>query len=225
MQDRQSEFLPLDYKAMRRNRGECLLVSCAMMGCLMVVIVGILIALWFFFRPARPEVRPMEHQKPVRSVEVERQTRSVEVTVPVTRSAMPIESASPVASDSPTPARAETPAPEETPALQDFAPSISADGYTPGMTAVAPTKNLVMRGGRLVEVREAKTLQVDDHQWKAGQKVDLAQLRAALPTRRESQKNERDGSNRHTFPQAGGLEVQVWIRNGQAQKFALRGIP
>ncbi|ODT58943.1 hypothetical protein ABS71_18275 [bacterium SCN 62-11] len=175
------------------------------MGCLMVVALAVVVALWYFFRPARTEVRPMEHRKPVRSVGVQRQTRQVEVSVPLTSSP--------------------TPTVEETPVLQDFAPSISADGYTPGMTAVPPNKNLVVRDGRLVEVREARVLQVDDRQWKVGEKVDLAQLRAALPTHRESQKNERDGSNRHTFPQPGGLEVQVWIRNGHAQKFSLRGIP
>ena len=189
------------------------------MGCLMVVALAVIVALWYFLRPARTEVRPMEHQKPVRSVEVQRQTRSVEVSVPVTSTATPQVIQTPLPSYSPTPVV------EETPALQDFAPSISADGYTPGMTAVTPAKNLVMRDGHLVEVRDAKLLQVDERQWKAGQKIDLAQLRAALPTRRESQKNERDGSNRHTFPQPGGLEVQVWIRNGHAQKFALRVIP
>ncbi len=205
---------------MRRNRGECLLVSCALMGCLMVVALAVVVALWYFFRPARTEVRPMEHRKPVRSVGVQRQTRQVEVSVPLTSSPPPEQTQTPVAQTS-----SPTPTVEETPVLQDFAPSISADGYTPGMTAVPPNKNLVVRDGRLVEVREARVLQVDDRQWKVGEKVDLAQLRAALPTHRESQKNERDGSNRHTFPQPGGLEVQVWIRNGHAQKFSLRGIP
>ena len=70
MQDGQAEFLPLDYKAMRRNRGECLLASCAAVGCMFVVAGAVLVVLYTYFRPRPSDVRPMVHQTPARSVEI-----------------------------------------------------------------------------------------------------------------------------------------------------------
>ncbi|MBX3171750.1 MAG: hypothetical protein KF760_30345 [Candidatus Eremiobacteraeota bacterium] len=192
---------------MRRNRGECLLVSCAAVGCLLVVAAAAILALWYFLRPRPAEVRPMVHQTPARRVEI--QSGGAQVNVAVTGTPQPMATATPVA--------------EETPLPQDFSASISADGYMLGMSkgAVQPSKRLIFKGTSLVQVLEARTLQVDEREWKAGDKVELAQLRAALPTRRESQKTERDGSTRHSFPLASGVEVQVWLHNGRAQKFAL----
>jgi len=164
----------------------------------------------------------MGHQTPARSVEIRSGgSRSVQVKSQVTstpRDPEPVES--PVL---PT----KTPVPEQTPLLQDFGASISADGYMLGMnkSAVEPSKDLVFKANSLVEVRRANSLQVDERQWKVGDKIELSQLRMALPTRRESQKTEGDGAIRHSFPQASGVEVQVWIRNGRAQKFALIGKP
>lgn len=225
MQGGQSEFLPLDCKAMRRNRGECLLASCAAIGCMLVILVGALVALWFFLRPRPSNVRPMVHQTPARSVEIQKGgSRSVQVSAPVTSSpAAPEQVQTPVALTTPSP----TPLAEVTPLPQDFAATISADGYMPGMAKglVPPSKRLIFKGNSLVEVREAKTLQVDERVWKAGDKIELAQLRSLLPTRRESQKTERDGAIRHSFPQASGVEVQIWVLNGRAQKFALVRLP
>lgn len=221
MQGGQSEFLPLDYKAMRRNRGECLLVSCAAMGCMLVVAAAVILGLWYFLRSRPSDVKPMVHQTPVRSVQL-RESRGVQISVPITSSPRPAVVDTPVAVSSPVVVTA-TPVAEETPLPQDFGASISADGYMLGMAkgAVQPTKRLIFQGNSLVQVLQAKTLQVDEREWKVGDKVELAQLRAALPTRRESQKIERDGAIRHTFPQANGVEVQVWLQHGRAQKFAL----
>lgn len=222
MQDGQAEFLPLDYKAMRRNRGECLLASCAAIGCMMVIVVVALAALWYCLRPSPSNVRPMVHQTPARSVEIQSGgSRSVQVSAPVTSSPAPAEPVhTPVALPTPT---LTTPLVEETPLPQDFGATISADGYMPGMAkgVVQPSKRLIFKGNSLVEVREAKTLQVDEREWKVGDRVDLAQLRSLLPTRRESQKTERDGAIRHSFPQASGVDVQIWVLKGRAQKFAL----
>ena len=221
MQDGQAEFLPLDYKAMRRNRGECLLASCAAMGCMMVVAAAVIVGLWYFLRPAPSNVRPMVHQTPARSVHIETSgTRAVQVSAPATRREPDPE---PVVSETPVATATPTPVAEVTPLPQDFAASISADGYMPGMSkaAVKPTKHLIFKGNTLVQVLNAKTLQIDEREWKVGDKVDLAELRGLLPTRRESQKSESDGSTRHSFPQASGVEVQIWIRAGRAQKFAL----
>ncbi len=220
MQDGQVEFLPLDYKAMRRNRGECLLASCAAMGCMMVVAAAVIVALWYFLRPAPSNVRPMVHQTPARSVHIETSgSRAVQVSAPPPPE--PVVTVTPVVTATPTPILEVTPLP------QDFAVSISADGYMPGMSkgAVQPSQKLIFKGNRLVQVLEARTLQIDEHEWKAGDKVDLAQLRSLLPTRRESQKSEHDGATRHSFPQASGVEVQIWIRQGRAQKFALITAP
>jgi len=187
---------------------------------MMVAAAAVLVALWYFLRPAPSNVRPMVHQTPARSVHIETSgSRAVQVSAPVT-SAPPAE---PVVTETPVASATASPIPEVTPLPQDFAASISADGYMPGMSkaAVQPSKKLIFKGNTLVQVLEAKTLQVDDREWKAGDKVDLAQLRSLLPTRRESQKSEPDGATRHSFPQASGVEVQIWIRQGRALKFAL----
>lgn len=185
---------------------------------MLVVAAAVILALWYFLWPRPATVRPMVHQTPARTVEV--QKRSVQVSLPVTNSPRPVVSETPLATSTPVPA---TPVAEETPLLQDFGTSISADGYMLGMArgAVQPSKRLIFQGNSLVQVLEAKSLQVDEREWKAGEKIELAQLRAALPTRRESQRAYRNGSTRHSFPQANGVEVQVWLENGRALKFAL----
>lgn len=222
MQDGQSEFLPLDYKAMRRNRGECLLVSCAVMGCLLVVAVAVLFALWYFLWPRPAQVKPMVHQTPVRRVEI-RESRNAQVNVPVTLSPEPKPAVVETPTATPEVTSTPTPTADATPLLQDFGASISADGYMLGMTrgAVQPSKRLIFQGNSLSQVLDAKTLQVDEREWKVGDKLELALLRKTLPTRRESQKTEPKGTIRHSFPLDSGVEVQVWLQNGRAQKFAL----
>lgn len=152
----------------------------------------------------------MVHQTPA---------RTVELNPPVSTGGRPERPEDPPASlltNSP------TPAPQYTPSYEELPATISADGLMVGMTraATAPSKTHIFQGNTLAEIREAHSLTVNAQQWQAGQKADLAALRKALPTRRESQKSERDGSIRHSFPQT-GLEVQVWIRNGHYQRFAL----
>ncbi|MFN8608117.1 MAG: hypothetical protein U0931_11340 [Vulcanimicrobiota bacterium] len=201
---------------MRKNRGECFLVTCATVGCLFVVAACCLVGAWFYFHKKSSDVRPMEHQTPARTVDLRPETRP-EVPPPV-----PPE----VLVPSPTPSLSASPAVEITPAYEELPPTISADGLMVGMgkAATAPSKLHVYRQGSLAEIHEASTLTVNAQEWKAGQKADLASLRKALPTRRESQKSERDGAVRHSFPQT-GVEVQVWVKDGRYQRFALLKAP
>lgn len=200
-------------RGMRKNRGECFLVTCAAVGCLFVVASCCAIAAFFYFRKPTPEVRPMVHQTPAKTVELSPEgTPEAPPPVVVTQTT-PTPEAKPT-----TP----TPTPEVTPTYEELPPTISADGLMIGMgkAATPPSKIHVYQGTTLSEIHEAKTLTVNAQEWKAGQNADLAALRKALPTHRESQKSERDGAVRHSFPQP-GMEVQVWIKDGHYQRFAL----
>jgi hypothetical protein len=198
---------------MRKNRGECFLVTCAAVGCLFVVASCCAIAAFFYFRKPAQEVRPMVHQTPAKTIELSpHDTPQPQVVITETTPTPTPEA----------PKATPTPTPEVTPTYEELPPTISADGLMIGMgkAATPASKTHVYQGGTLSEIHEARTLSVDAQEWKAGQSADLAAVRKALPTRRESQKSERDGAVRHSFPQP-GVEVQIWIKDGHYQRFAL----
>lgn len=175
-----------------------------------ILVAGGIFALWLYLRPKPPDVRPMEHHTPARTVEVS------------SRPAMPAREL---------PVEINTPAPvaTATPFSQD-APVLSAENLRLGMTRQqvgklrpAPKARLTYQGEILSEIQDARELQADAKQWNAGQTADLRELREALPTRRESQRSQRDGGVCHAFP-LNGVEVRVWLKDGRYQKFALLSV-
>jgi len=60
---------------MKSRRGECILVSLALMGCMLVIVALLGVAGYAYYRKmSQPQVRPMPHQTPTRQVTLSRES-------------------------------------------------------------------------------------------------------------------------------------------------------